>query len=58
MAEQAFRERNAWREIAAELADAAAYGLAQWDDGYSVEVSRKISDALIRFQKLQKESDQ
>jgi hypothetical protein len=48
------RERDAWREMAVELADAAACGLAQWDDGCSPEVSRKIGDSIMRFQKMQK----
>ncbi len=50
LAGQYKQERDAWREIATELVDAAAYGLAQWDDGYSPEVSCKIGDAIMRFQ--------
>jgi hypothetical protein len=50
------RERDEWCEMAAELADAAACGLAQWDDGYSPEVSSKIGKAIMRFQKMTKEA--
>lgn len=50
-------ERNEWREIAEELCDAAAYGLAQWDDGYSLKVCKQIGDAILRFRQMKKEEE-
>lgn len=55
IARELWRERNEWRGIAEELCNAAAYGLAQWDDGYSLKVCKQICDAILRFRQMKKE---
>lgn len=50
-------KRDEWREIAEQLCDAAAYGLAQWDDGYSLKVCQQIGDAILRFRRMKKEEE-
>jgi hypothetical protein len=46
------RERDEAREVAEQLYDAAAYGLAQWESATPATLSEKILPALQAFQKL------
>jgi hypothetical protein len=46
------RERDEAREVAEQLYDAAAYGLAQWESVTPATLSKKIVPALQAFQKL------
>jgi hypothetical protein len=46
------RERDEAREVAEQLYDAAAYGLAQWESATPATLSEKIVPALQAFQKL------
>jgi hypothetical protein len=49
---QALVERDEVREVAEQLYDAAAYGLAQWESATPATLSEKIVPALQAFQKL------
>jgi hypothetical protein len=46
------RERDEAREVAEQLYDAAAYGLAQWESATPATLAEKIVPALQAFQKL------
>ena len=46
------RERDEAREVAEQLYDAAAYGLAQWESATPATLSEKIVPALQAFQRL------
>ncbi len=53
--QKAERERDAWRRCAERLSNSAAYALAQWEQGVTIEVCREITGALKEFIALTKE---
>lgn len=46
-----------WREIAEELCDAAAYGVAQLDGGLSYKACKQIGEAIFRFRQKKKDEE-